>query len=95
MWHELVLHGIGGRTIAEAKRRMSYKEARQWFEYIRKRGSLNVGLRVEAAVALLATQINHALGGDVQMQEYMPHWDQPEASIDDIAKLFGAVKRER
>ena len=95
MWHELVLHGIGGRTIAEAKQRMSHREARQWFEYIRRRGSLNAGLRVEASIALLATQINHALGGDVQMQEYMPHWDAPQASIDDVAKLFGAVKGPR
>jgi len=88
-----VLHGIGGRTIAEAKRRMSVAEAMQWVEYIQKRGSLNVGLRVEAAVAVLSTQVNRALGGKSELQDFMPHWDQPEAQLDDLAKLFGAVKR--
>jgi hypothetical protein len=64
-------------------------------EYIRKRGSLNVGLRIEAAVAVLATQLNRALGGKAEMTDFMPHWDAPEVGIDDLAKMFGAVvKRE-
>jgi hypothetical protein len=93
VWHELVLHGIGGRTITEAKRRMSMAEALQWVEYIRKRGSLNTGNRVEAAVAVLATIVNHALGGKAEVTDFMPHWDAPEASIDDLAKLFGAKRK--
>jgi hypothetical protein len=93
VWHELVLHGIGGRTIREAKERMTYAEALDWMEYIRKRGSLNVGQRVEAAVAVLATQVNRALGGKAEMMDFLPHWDAPEATIDDVAKLFGAVTR--
>ena len=72
---------------------MSAAEARQWMEYIRKRGSLNVGQRVEAAVAVLATQINAALGGKAEMMDFMPHWDAPETTIDDLAKLFGAKVR--
>lgn len=54
MWHELVLHGIGGRTIAEAKRTLSWVEAQQHLAYIRRRGSLNLGTRIEAGFALLA-----------------------------------------
>lgn len=73
---------------------MSAAEARQWMEYIRKRGSLNVGQRVEAAVAVLATQINAAMGGKAEMTDFMPHWDAPEANIDDLAKLFGAKMRD-
>jgi len=69
-------------------------EAMQWVAYIQKRGSLNVGLRVEAVIAGLALQVNRALGGKAELADFMPHWDQPEASIDDIAKLFGAVKKE-
>lgn len=94
MWHELVLHGVGGRTIAEAKERMSYAEALDWMAYIQKRGSLNVGMRIEAAVAVLATQVNRALGGKAEMTDFMPYWDQPEPTIDDLAKMFGAVKKE-
>ena len=72
---------------------MTYAEALDWMAYIRKRGSLNPGLRIDAAVAVLATQINRALGGKAEMQDFLPYHDEPEAaSIDDIAKIFGAVR---
>lgn len=89
-----MLHGIGGRTIKEAKRNVTVKEFEQWREYIHKRGSLNVGQRVEAAIAVLATQINRALGGKAEVIDFLPHWDQPEVDIEDLAKMFGAVKKE-
>ena len=89
-----MLHGIGGKTIKEATQNVTAKEFDKWAEYIRKRGSLNVGQRVEAAVAVLATQINRALGGKAEMIDFMPHWDQPEVGIEDLAKMFGAVKKE-
>lgn len=89
-----MLHGIGGRTIKEAKRNVTVKEFEQWAEYIHKRGSLNVGQRVEAAIAVLATQINRALGGKAEVIDFLPHWDQPEVDIEDLAKMFGAVKKE-
>ena len=74
---------------------MSYAEFAQWVEYIRKRGSLNVGLRVEAASAVLSLQVNRALGGKAEFSDFAPHWDQPEPQLDDIAKLFGAVMRKQ
>lgn len=89
-----MLHGIGGKTIKEAKQNVTAKEFDKWAEYIRKRGSLNVGQRVEAAVAVLATQVNRALGGKAELLDFMPHWDQPEVGIEDLAKMFGAVKKE-
>jgi hypothetical protein len=73
---------------------MTHAEAMQWFKYIEKRGSLNVGLRVEAAVAILSTQVNRALGGKAEFADFAPHWDQPEPQLDDVAKLFGAVMRK-
>ena len=72
---------------------MSYAEAVQWVEYMRRRGSLNVGQRVEAAIAVLSTQVNRALGGKAEFSDFAPHWDQPEPQLEDIAKLFGAVRR--
>ena len=72
---------------------MTYAEALDWMTYIRKRGSLNAGLRLDAAVAVLATQINRALGGKAEFHDFLPYHDPPEAaSIDDIAKIFGAVR---
>ena len=47
MWHELVLCGIGGRTIAEAQTRLSYEEFCRWASYRALRGLLNPGLRIE------------------------------------------------
>jgi hypothetical protein len=49
---------------------------------------------VEAAVAILSTQVNRALGGKAEFADFAPHWDQPEPQLDDVAKLFGAVMRK-
>ena len=38
-----------------------------------KRGTLNVGLRIEAGFALLAWIVNRSLGGHARMEDYMPH----------------------
>ncbi|EWS53024.1 hypothetical protein [Methylibium sp. T29] len=84
-----MLHGVGGRTVEEAKDRMSYQEAMAWAEYIRRRGSLNWGMRLESGFALLATQINRALGGKAEFEDFMMHKDVVEADISDVAKLLG------
>ena len=47
MWCELVLNGIGGATIAEAKVRMPQVELQTWVQYRRKHGGFNLGLRIE------------------------------------------------
>ncbi|WP_456362276.1 phage tail assembly protein T [Pseudomonas syringae] len=54
MWHQLVLSGVGGRTIAEAKERLSLAEFRSWVKFIGRRGSLHTGMRVEEGFAMLA-----------------------------------------
>jgi len=94
-----VLAGVGGRTIAEAKERLTYSEALQWFEYIRRRGSLNLGRRIECGFALLASMYNRAHGGKVEYHDFAPHEDRPgesgePASIDELVTLFGAVEKQ-
>ena len=49
------MNGIGGRTIAEAKLRISFPEFKAWAAYRNKRGSLHPGMRTERGAALLAT----------------------------------------
>jgi hypothetical protein len=88
-----VLNGIGGRTIHEAKRRMTYAEAVQWVKYMHKRGTINAGMRVEASLAVLSTQVNRALGGKAEFSDFAPHWEKPAPKLDDVAKLFGAIRR--
>ncbi|MCS5948775.1 hypothetical protein LNP05_23665 [Klebsiella pneumoniae subsp. pneumoniae] len=46
-WCELVMNGIGGRTIAEAQERMSRREFLVWLKYREKYGPLNIMMRTE------------------------------------------------
>lgn len=85
MWHELVLNGIGGHTIAEAQERISAAEFGRWVAYRKKRGSLHPGLRAEAAVATLS-----ALTANLHRKKdapafsfyaFAPHHDEPKLSL--------------
>ena len=85
------MHGVGGSTIAEAKANLSYREAQDWFRYLAKRGSLNLGRRIESAAALIVTTYLKSKGAkDVTMFDFMPHEEEPAAGIEDIVKAFGA-----
>lgn len=81
------MNGIGGQTVAEAKERMTYREALMWSDFIKKRGSLHTGLRLENGFALLAVMMNRALGGKARMEDFMPHADQKVADLADVMKL--------
>jgi hypothetical protein len=88
----MVLNGVGGWSVAEAKERISHEEALKWSAYREKRGTLNLGLRLEAGFALIAWTINRALGGKAEMQDFMPHFDPPEASIEDVMSLLAGKR---
>ena len=78
-WCELVTSGIGGRTIAEAKRNISVSELAIWRVYRAKRGSLFVGRRIEQAIGnLMATYLSSKGAKDVKALNFMPHEDQPQ-----------------
>lgn len=85
---------MGGRTIAEAKARLSYAEAVRWFEYIRTRGSLHVGRRIECAAALVALQINRANGGTAKYEDFTPHEPRPELTADAIFAILSRGARQ-
>lgn len=81
------MNGIGGRTIAEAQHRLSYQEFIQWARYRRKRGSLNVGMRVERGAGLLAALYanSNSKNGGYTISDFSPHEDQPVLTLDDLA----------
>ena len=54
-----MLAGVGGRTIEEAKERLSFEETLAWAAYMRQRGSLHVGMRLEVGFELLANGASH------------------------------------
>ena len=89
MLYELALNGIGGNTIHQVKSNLTMLEINQWAEYRYRRGSLNVGRRVEQAVAnMMAIYINGQRADDyIEPLELMPHEDDIEvgfeAQIDD------------
>lgn len=82
-----MLAGVGGCTVSEAKERLSYAEALAWQAYMRKRGSLHVGMRLEHGFALLATIVNNALGGHATLRDFMPHLEQP-SSIEEVMRVL-------
>jgi len=90
VWHELVLNGIGGRTIAEAQESISAVEFAKWMAYRRKRGTMNLGMRVEAGSAMIASlTANQARKKDSKafsFYDFAPNHDQPEVSLEEAMK---------
>lgn len=58
---------------------------------MKKRGGTNIGLRLEAGFALVATAINRSVGGKAKFESFAPHLKEEEESglMDIFAKLGG------
>lgn len=86
------MHGIGGRSVDQVKRGLSYREVQLWAAYRRKRGSLNWGMRIEHAAALVVTTyINaHRRKGApmVPIHAYMPHAGEQEISLEEAMRTW-------
>lgn len=67
---------------------MSYAEFLRWCQYRAKRGSLNVGRRVEQALAMLmAIYANsHSKNGGFTLYDFAVHEEEPEISLDQAMK---------
>ena len=75
----MVLNGVGGRTIAEAKMNMTNSEVSKWVAFRNKRGSFFTGRRIEQGFGnLIATYLGSKGAKDVKAQSFMPHEDQPQ-----------------
>lgn len=89
-----MLHGIGGRTIDEAKERISHAEFVDWCAYINKRGSLNAAVRAEDGFALLAHVITAVHGRKTRIEDFLPKREEAEAgSIQDVFKMLKSVRK--
>ncbi|WP_109512778.1 phage tail assembly protein T [Pseudomonas ovata] len=86
MFHELVLNGVGGRTIAEAKATISYAELLDWVAYRDKHGSLNPMPRQEVSAAIIAHQINRSNGGKADLYDFMPNMERPGITLEQAMK---------
>ena len=88
IWHELVLCGIGGKTIEEAQNNISYEEFTSWIAYRNRRGSLHVGMRVENSMALIAQMIANRYRSEntpaYTIYDFAPHLDEPKLTLNDL-----------
>lgn len=96
-----MLAGVGGKTVADAKRNLSRHEFSQWVEYRKRRGPLNPLLRQESGFALLASLlcsvhgIKSRTGEILSQRDFMPYAvDEPEASFDDLGLMFKKLARK-
>lgn len=91
-----MLHGIGGRTIEEAKETLTHDEFVAWCEYIARRGTLNLGTRMEHGFALVAHVLTAVNGQKTRIEDFLPKrkQDEPEASINDVFKLLKGVRKK-
>lgn len=82
------MHGIGGRTIAEAKSTLSFVEFQTWCAYIRKRGSLNLGSRVEFTGGLLASMYANSISkrGNYKPRDFMPNAEEEPVTLENAMK---------
>lgn len=77
------MHGVGGRTISEAQQNLSMVEARQWADYIRRHGGLNIAERVEQSAALICTTAAQLMGNKrSKVADFIPNRES-----DDELKL--------
>ncbi len=92
MWCELVLNGIGGRSIGEAKERLSIREFQLWSVYRARRGSLNLGSRMDAATGMMAALFansNRKPGSAAfKPTDFMPHVDAEPISLEEAMKQW-------
>lgn len=87
------MNGVGGRTIAEAKENLSYKEFLAWAYYRSRRGSLNSGLMVELSIAVLSALTANLANRNnkFSMWDFTQHFNKPEpkeVSIEEFFKAF-------
>lgn len=92
-----MLNGIGGKTIEEAKRTITYDEYVDWCLYRKKYGCLNQSVRNDMAVARLMLMVNHALGGKAKYEDMLPNYGGEDryATVDEIIQMMGARRVER
>lgn len=90
-----MLAGVGGMTVAEAKSRMSYREAQQWASFIKQNGPINSTRRIEAMLAKICWVVQRVQGGKMEADDFMPDYTEQEpqeASIEQFAAILSMAR---
>lgn len=93
------MNGVGGRTIAEAQQNVSMVEARQWAQYIKRHGGLNIAERVEQAAALICATGAQLMGNrKVKVADFIPNRESDDelryATPQDFMKILQASRKQ-
>lgn len=69
---------------------MPYHEFLRWMAYRQKRGTLNLGMRIEHGSALLATLYANVKAGKpkYKIPDFMPHFEEPPISLDEAMRTW-------
>lgn len=104
-WHELVLAGVGGRTITEAKAAMTYNEAQAWWLYMQERGTLSLGQRIDEMAARIAHMLAAVNGvKNAKFEDYLPErakYKKKKEKVDlkqtvpDVKQLASMLKAQQ
>jgi hypothetical protein len=91
------MNGIGGRTIAEAQQNMTLVEARQWAQYMRRHGGLNIAERVEQAAALICATGAQLMGNKkAKVNDFLPNRESDDelrlATPQDFLRVLQASR---
>lgn len=93
-----MMHGVGGNTIADAQQNLSMVEARQWADYIRRRGGLNVAERVEQSAALICSTAAQLMGNkNSKVADFIPNRESDDelklATPQDFLRVLQGARR--
>lgn len=87
----MVLSGIGGSTIAEAKQTVSMNEFNAWLAYRKKRGPLSLTRRFDIGIArFLSVYVNSKVkpSDSCSMYDFMPYEEEPPIDLDNAMKRW-------
>lgn len=66
-----------------------------WNAYIKKRGSLHIGRRVEISGALTTSLLSRVHGGKSTFHDFAVHEREQESQANSFVRAFGAIKMTR
>lgn len=76
---------------------MSYTEALDWMEYLKRRGPLDLGTRIEQGFAMVCMTINRSAGGKAELKDFLPNREDPEddveATPENVFALFKSLSK--
>lgn len=80
-----------GGTVGELKHRMSAAEFSRHISYFNKHGRFTPRRMFDEGPALITWRVDAALGGKSKQQDWLPKFEDEDATAEDVMKAFGGV----